>query len=427
MLNQVKTALAQLGVELYQIEEVHGESLECFFVRKNLDLKRRTATDDMTVTVYKAFEKDGKKLLGSSQAHLHPGMETGEITESLKKAAFAASLAGNPYYDLYEGKKEEHIPSASGFAAHTLEENMQTMVEALYAEDTQEDTFINSAEVFIRRNTKHIVSSTGTDVSFETCDVWGEYVIQCPAPQDVETYHQFSYREPDAEALRAVIRENIAMTRARSQAKVAPPTGEYPVIISGKEVAGMMRYYLMRSDASMVYQKFSNFQVGDNVQGEDVEGDKLSITLKAQAPYSDEGIPMKDRVLLENGELKTLHGATRFARYLDIEPTGNYRGIEIPAGSKSLDELKSGKYLHVVTFSGLNMNPLTGYFGGEIRLAFYCDGETVTPVTGGSISGNFVEKQKQMTFSSDLYQSADYTGPFALRIEGVSVAGAKND
>lgn len=423
MLTKIKNALANLGLEQYQIEEVHGESLECFFVRKNMDLKRRTETEDFTVTVYKTFEKDGKKLLGSSQAHLHPGMEEEEIKSSLSKAAFAASLAGNPYYDLYAGEKAEHIPSKSGFAAHTMEENMQTMVEALFAEDTQEDVFLNSAEVFIRRNTKHLVSSTGTDVSYETYDVWGEYVVQCPAPQDVETYRQFSYREPAVEALRSEIKQTIEMTRARAQATTLPPTGEMPVIVSGSNVQALMRYYLSRSDASAIYQKYSSFQVGDNVQGEGVEGDKLTICLKAKDPYSDEGIPMKDRVLVEDGVLKTLHGTTRFARYLDIEPTGSYRSVEVPVGSTPFAEMTSGKYLHVVNFSGFNMNPFTGYFGGEIRLGFLCDGETVTPVTGGSISGSLIDLQKHLTFSAERYSGMDYEGPFAVRIEGVSVAG----
>lgn len=424
MLNKITDALKALSISTYRIEAVHAESLECFFVKKRLDLKRSTSTDDYTVTVFSVFERDGKKLLGSSQAHLHPGMGEEELTSALKNAAFAASLAGNDYYDLYSGEKAEHIPSKSGFAAHTMEENMHTMVEALFAEDTAEDVFLNSAEVFIRKSTRHILSSAGTDVSFDTCDVWGEYVVQCPAPQDVETYHQFSYREPDVAALRGEIRESIEMTRARAQAKTAPATGTYPVIVSGSNVQSLLRYYLSRADASAVYQKFSSFAPGDAVQGSAVEGDKLTVILKAQDPYSDEGIPMKDRVLLEDGVLKTLYGATRFARYLGIEPTGSYRSVEVPVGDTPLETLKRGKYLHVVTFSSLNMNPLTGYFGGEIRLGFLCDGETVTPVTGGSISGNFMERQQHMTFSKERYQSASYSGPFAVRIEGVSVAGA---
>ena len=424
MLTKIKAALEKMGIENYQIEENRGESLECFFIRRNLDLKRRTDTEDYTVTVYKTLEKDGKKLLGSSTAHVHPGMDSAEIEQALGDANFAASWAGNAYYELYQGQKHEHVPSTSAIAAHPLEECMKIMADAVFAEDTRDDVFINSSEIFVRKNTKHIISSTGTDVSFETCDVMGEYVVQCITPQNVETCRQFNYREPDGEALRKDIQETMTMTQARAQAKGACPSGQYPVIISGSNVATLMRYYVMRSDASMIYQKFSSFAVGDNVQGEDIQGDPLTVVLKAKEPFSNEGIPMEDRVLIENGVLKTLHGATRFARYLGIEPTGSYRSVEVPVGSTPMDQLRSGKYLHVITFSDFNMNPLTGYFGGEIRFGFLCDGETVTPITGGSISGSMIELQKNMTFSEERYRGADYEGPFAVKIENVNVAGA---
>lgn len=423
MLDIITEALKALDIEGYQIEAVHGESLECFFVKKNLDLKRATSTDDYTVTVFKAFEKDGRKLLGSSQAYLHPGMGGEEVSASLKNAAYAASLAGNDYYELYKGEKAEHIPSKSGFAKMTPQENMNEIVDALFYEDRYEDAFINSAEIFVRRNTKRIITSAGADVSFDTCDVWGEYVIQCLSPEDVETYHQFNFTEPDSAALRAEIRESIEMTRARANAGSAPPTGTYPVIISGKNLGNLFRYYLFRSDASSVYQKYSSFKPGDNIQGDDVKGDRITLVLKAKEPYSSEGIPMKDRVLMEDGVLKTLCGTTRFSRYLGIEPTGSYRAIDVPIGDTPASELRSGKYLEAVTFSGLSINPMTGYFGGEIRLGFLSDGETVVPVTGGSISGNFMELQKQMTFSKERFVSADYTGPACVKIEGVSVAG----
>ena len=36
---------------------------------------------------------------------------------------------------------------------------------------------------------------------------------------------------------------------------------------------------------------------------------------------------MKDRVLLDMGVLKTIPGINRFCRYLDTEPTGEYRKL----------------------------------------------------------------------------------------------------
>ena len=95
----------------------------------------------------------------------------------------------------------------------------------------------------------------------------------------------------------------------------------------------------------------------------------------------------------------------------------------MPVGSRTLEELKSIAYLHIVSFSDFQMDAFSGHFGGEIRLAFLYDGEKVTPVTGGSVNGSILEAQGHMFFSRERYRDENYEGPFAVRIEGVKVAG----
>ncbi len=423
MIGQIKTALDQSGIEAYRIAESVQESLECFFIRKRLDQKRRTYLIDYSVTVFRPFEKDGQKMLGSSTVNIHPGMEEKEMLDILQGAYSAAALVCNPYYELTRGKKEEMAPAKGRFAGQDLEESTRQMVEALYAADTAEEVFINSAEVFAKRVVKRIVNSRGVDVSYETCQVSGEYVVQCPKPQDVETYHQFAYRDAQTEELRRQVEEALSMTQARAKAVKAPKAGEYTVILSGRQVREVLSYYLVRSQTGMVYQKYSNYEIGAPIQGQEISGDAVTIELKAKEPYSEEGIPMKDRILMEKGILKTLHGGSRFAYYLGIEPTGDYRSIWVHEGSRTLEEMKSEPYLHIVSFSDFQMDGFSGYFGGEIRLAFWYDGETVTPVTGGSVNGSILEAQGRMTFSKERYRDENYDGPCAVRIEGVKVAG----
>lgn len=423
LIEQIRAVLRETGIETYRIEEKAQESLECFFIRKKLDLKRRTDLTDIHVTVFRPFEKDGQKMLGSSAVNIYPGMAGEEIRQKLQDAFDAAALVCNPYYELNEGTKEEPVAAGGGFAGRSLEENMKQMAQALYAPDTQEDVFLNSAEIFAKRTVCHILNSKGVDVSYETYSVSGEYVAQCVSPQDVETYHSFAYRDADTEGLRRDAQEALAMTRARAEAVRAPKAGEYAVLLSGKHMHTLMSYYLSRSETAMVYQKYSNYQVGAAVQGDDIGGDALTIWLKALDPYSLEGIPMKDRMLMEEGTLRTLHGGSRFAYYLGIEPTGNYGCISVPTGSTPLEELKFRPYLHIVSFSDFQMDDFSGHFGGEIRLGFLYDGEKVTPVTGGSVNGSILDVQGRMVFSKERYETENYEGPFAVRIEGVKVAG----
>lgn len=423
MIEKIKSVLKKAEIAAYTINETRTESAECFFIRKNLDMKRRTDLAEYQVTVFHPFVKDEKPMMGSSSAQIYPEMDAAEIESVLRSAYYAASFVGNPVYELVTGEEREHIPSDSTLAGRGLFDNMKDMAEALFAADTEEEVFLNSAELFVRRLLKRIVGSGGVDVSYETCEVSGEYVVQCISPQDVETYHSFSYRNLDTENLRREVKEAMKMTIARAQAVRSPQAGEYRVLLSGEQMRTFLSYYLERSSSSMIYQEYSSYQSNMPVQGESIRGDALTILLKAREPYSQEGIPMKDRVLLENGVLRTIHGNNRFACYLGIEPTGIYDSILVPVGETPLCEMKKEPYLHIVSFSDFQMDSFSGSFGGEIRLAFLYDGETVTPVTGGSINGNILNVQEQMTFSKERYQNGRYEGPYAVSLKGVQVAG----
>lgn len=132
---------------------------------------------------------------------------------------------------------------------------------------------------------------------------------------------------------------------------------------------------------------------------------------------------MKDREMIKDGRLLMIHGGNRFAQYLGIEPTGDFGGFRVPAGQVSLAEMKAQPYLEIVNFSDFQMNDYTGHFGGEIRLAFFYDGEKVVPVTGGSVNGNIFEAQKTLVFSREMQVEKNFEGPKAVCMDKVSVAG----
>ena len=69
------------------------------------------------------------------------------------------------------------------------------------------------------------------------------------------------------------------------------------------------------------------------------------------------------------------------------------------------------------------MDDFSGHFGGEIRLAYLISDGKMIPVTGGSVNGSLLEVQNNLQFSTDRYVTSRYDGPYALRLEGISVAG----
>ena len=418
----ILNALKALNIADYQIQANETESVELFFIRKTLDMRRSKHVTGYSVTVYRDFEADGEKYRGMSTAQIFESMTPAEVEKGLKGAWFAAQFVKNPTFELYAGKKAEPVEMPSTLADRPLEENALLMAEALFAADTDEDAFINSAEIFAEKSRVGILSSRGVDVEYTRYEVNGEFVTQCKTPQDVEQFFQFKYADLNTEALTAKAKQAIAAVRDRASAQKPPQAGTYSVVLSGEEVATLMEYYTERSLAPYVYAHYSDWTVGKQVQGEDVKGEKLNVRLLPTAPYSEEGIPMIERPLMEDGALKLIYGANRFCQYLGIEPTGYYERIGVDNGTVPLKELQKG-CLCPVSFSGFEMDSFTGHFGGEIRLAYLYTEDGVEILTGGSINGSLSEKQGNLTFSTERYDTLNYTGPFAVRIDGVEVAG----
>ncbi len=423
MLEMIKTALRNQQIAVYAIQEKLNESMELYFVKRNLDMRRRTKVRTYHVTVYHDFEENGVSYRGSASVIAADGMDQETLEQKLKSAYFGASFAKNKWYPIPEntcGDKTENDTKNWENAAMEL-------AEAAFAADTEDDVFLNSMEIFARRHTVRIVNSQNVDVSYTKCTLDGEFVAQCPKPQDVETYESFAYDTADAAAMQEKVKRVLNLTRDRAKAVKAAPAGKYRLIVSDKYVPNLMGYFEDRSNVALIYQGYSNYKVGDDVQmagsSEAVTGDRLNITLKATVPYSTEGIEMKDRVLLENGVLKTLHGSGRFSYYLGVEATGEYKKLEVKPGSCTFEEMKREPYLYVVNFSDFQMDSLSGSFGGEIRLAYWYDGKTVTPVTGGSVNGTIMQAQKQMKLSCEMQNGTGFCGPLAVCVDNVTAAG----
>lgn len=428
MIESIRHALQEAGISVYLIRETKTERVELYFIKKKLDMRRRVETERHQVVVYRDFEEAGESYRGSATVLLQDGMEPEEMIRQLKQAYYAASFARNRWYPLAGGTRIEEVKQLETNLSEDCEKNAEQVAAAVFAADTEQTVFLNTLEVFSSCEHARIVNSEGVDVSYRKFFVNGEFVAQCLEPQDVETYEDFCYDTWEEQELQEKVRRVLKLTKDRAAAVKAPEAGEYTVILSGKYVPTILGYYRLRSEASMVYQGYSRYKIGEDVQmaGEEtsVKGERLNLWLLATEPYSEEGIAMKDRCLLEDGKLKTYFGGCRFSHYLGTEPTGSYSKIKVKEGTTPFAEMKTGSYLHVVNFSDFQMDSLTGSFAGEIRLAYLCDGTKVTPVTGGSINGMIGIAQKNFTFSKETQSGTKFCGPYAIRLEHVQVAGS---
>ena len=416
MIEKVISLLKNHGINEYIISKANTLTRELFFVKTSLDLSRAKNVTYYNVTVFVASEDGTQK--GQSNMVFGPNASTDEIESKLESCIVGAKNAMNPTFEL----PDSEVAFVEN-AGEDLTSVAEKMAKAIFA-PTSKNSFVNSAEVFAERTIIHTVTSKGGDVSYTTDKVTGEFVVQAKEPKDVELHISFEYDKPDTAALSELVADSLKTVYDRARAVKELKSGTYNLVLDGKFIGTLMDLYLERANAAYVYMGYSDYKVGESVQP-DAKGEKLSVVLKSTAPYSGDGIKMTDRTLLENGELKSIFGSTRYCRYLGIEPTGGYNTIELENGTKSMDELLTDNTLYIVAFSDFQCDAFTGVFGGEIRLGYLYENGNVKPITGGSCSGNLLKLQNNMTFTKERFNSLSYKGPKACKIEGVTVAGVE--
>ena len=424
-MDKIISLLEQAGVSAWRVTRKRTEAVELYFIKKKLDLPRYKDLDEISAEIFRDFEKDGVKYRGSTTIFLEPSLSEEEIGRKIKDAWYAASFVKNRWYDLPKKTVSETVPSGASCRELPLAKIADSLADVVLHADSDDTAFINSAEIFVRRAKVRIVDSAGTDVSCIRDMIRGEFVAQCTAPEDVEQFRQFAYDDLDPQALKEKLEEGIRDVRLRARAKGAPAAGSCSIILTGENLRELLNFYSARSGSAMIYPGYSTWKIGENVQGEVTTGEKLRLSLVTALPFSTEGIPMKERPLLEDGVLRTIHGNARFAHYLGIEPTGGYEKLRLDAGTMSYEDMKRSGALEAVSFSDFQMDVMDGHFAGELRLALQTDGSgNLTALTGGSVNGNLIPLQGKLVFSKERYKDSSYEGPLAVLIPDVMIAGS---
>lgn len=415
----------------YKIKETQVHSNELFFVKKNVDMDRAKSVHHYSVTVYVDFTEEGVKYKGSSTTSIHPTMNEDEIEKSIQDAAFAAGFVKNPYYPLVSPTTSNTTLPESNFAKESLPYWMNEITKAIYKNDIYDKGGINSCEVFLDKRVTRIVNSEGVDVSEEGYRCMVEFITTWKEEgEEIELYRCIDCSEFDAELLADEVKNMINICKEKAIAGNTPALKTSSVILTRESVKDFFAYYYSKGNASSVYNQASTWKVGDKVQGEEVQGDRITLTLDPfmrnstnSEAFDSEGFPVKPVKIIDQGELKLYSADTRYAYYLGVAPTGNIGNVVIESGSRTIDELKQEPYLMTAAFSDFTVDDMTGDFCGEIRLAWYYDGKTTIPVTGGSITGNIAKLQHEMYLSKERQKDNNFEGPAMVLLKNVTVAG----
>ena len=411
------------GVCDWKINMTRHESYELFFVKGSLETVRNTDNTDKEVTVY----VDHNGYRGHGQFFVYPSTTEAELEKLIEEAVEKAKLIDNPPYQLVSGETGEFaVPT--NFDAWDASELAAEIANTVFAANTLEVTSLNAVEIFINRITETVSNSQGLH---KTQVRWTAMVEAIPTAtadgESVELYEQYNFSALDLKELTREIADKLTQAKARHDARRLEITGSPKVILNSQELMELFWNFAYDLNFASVYSHHNVYKVGDALQT-DPQGDKLGITMAASLPgcadsrcFDYDGMTLSEKRIVDGGVAVSCYGSSRFGQYLNEVPTGSLPILKLDGGSATSEELARGPYLEVVSMSGIQTDFYSDYVGGEIRLAYWHDGETVRPVTGVSISGKVSEVLNRIRFSEETALFGNFHGPRKAVIEGMNI------
>lgn len=423
MLDKLLAILKEAGVTAWEVWDVETRGWEFYFIRHALEQNRAKNVEHLTVKVYQAVE-DGA-YLGSASCELAPTLSEAEVRAQIDALAYRATLVKNKPYTL-RGPSPVEQGALEPVDLAAIAEEFLRAVRTL-PETPGED--VNSYELFVSEKTRRFVNSEGIDVTERYPDSMLEIVVNARREgHEIELYRNYTSGSCDGAALHRDLERAMQFGRDRLRAVPTPALGKADLLLTTQDSVMLFSYFANRLNAAMIYRQMSDWKLGEPVAA--FTGDRPTLRALRALPNSSrnrqfdaEGAPIYDATLLEDGVARRYLGQRMFAAYLGLDDAFSPTNYAVSGGTHSENELRQGAYLEVVEFSDFQVDSLTGDVFGEIRLAYRHDGETVTPVTGGSVSGSMHELAGALLLSRESAQYDNWLVPAATLMRGVTVTG----
>lgn len=461
MLERLASLLAgKPAISDWKILELAERRHEAFLSGRDVEMARAVETRRWSVTVYVDFrDRDaasgGVDLRGDATIQVHPGMDEDELSSLVDRAVLAAGRARNPRFTVADpdgqepaaldsafdgpvpGEPNRGPASGAGSGAEDGRESgegLESWVEKLLSElrgvDVVPTSRYASLELFLGSSDRRFLNSRGLrregrvwngHLEFAACASGGD--------REVELYRGENFSDYEAGALASVAERRFR--EAADRLSAAPlPALRVPVLFSGQDLGTLFGYWLAQLSAESVYRKASRAELGAPLQALGA-GDRISLTLDptltgapGRRPFDSDGVLPRRAELLRDGVAVGLRAPLRWSQYLGVPLTGEGRCSVFAGGSKSSEELRAGRCLEPAAFSDFYLDPISGDFGGEIRLAYLWENGVPTPYAGGSLSGNIADASGTLVLSRERERIGDLYLPSCVLVEGCSVTGA---
>ena len=408
----IKKALdSNKEVNLYTVNELKENRYELYFVLDKVETARLVNVITYHITVYKKYGEE----LGSYSYELNSASSLDELNKSIEVALSRSEFSKNKLFDLPEPSKE-YLKLQSNIENEPLEDIAFKVSKSIFKADTLKDGWINSTEIFVNKNYNHFISSKGVDVNYVSCGLFIELIPTFKGKkEEVELYFSSRTDNVDYDLITNDIKDILFQAKERGEAVAIPEELKNAnVIFRNSSVSQILSYLPRELNYSGQLRQTSKHKVGDNMDCH------LTITMEPVLSGSalscvidNYGTPLKSIKIIEDGKAVNLYGEYVEGKLLGVDnPTGSIPNFKVSSKEEySYSELTKEPYLEIYSFSALQVDRFSGFFGGEVRLGMYFDGKKVTPVSGFSVAGNIFTDLNKMKFSKEHISINGYSGP----------------
>ena len=385
------------------------ESSELFFVLKKLEINRAVVSENININIY----VDIKDKRGKSTIILTSADNEKTLNKKLNAAIIKAKKALNAYYPLAFDQKAINKKLNKKIDLNKL---AKKVADAIIKGDHFENGYINSTEIFVSKVSNLFINSRQVrqysernNIEFEIIPTWSYN------NEEFELYKYYESNKLDINEIVAVVEKSLLLAKNRSEAfrlKDINLTKDIPVLIQG-EMADLI-VNTIKDDASYMslYMHTNHYKIDDLISL-----NKFDLILKSKidgcynSSYFDgNGVALSSLKLIKEGKLLHNYGDIRFGHYLNIKKPSGLYNVCVIDNFEAYDYMKK-PHIIIDHFSSPQMEKSSLYFGGEVRLARYFDGEKYIPLTSFTIAGNLYNALKNVQFSKEETTTRTYKGP----------------
>ncbi|MDX2484337.1 MAG: TldD/PmbA family protein [Pseudodonghicola sp.] len=437
----ILTAARKAGAETADAIALSGGSVEVDIRAGTLEKAERSEGTDIGLRV----------LLGRRQANVSSSDTRPEtLTEMAERAvAMARETPEDPYAGLADPDQ-----LAQGWDAAALELDDPTpepaptelQADAQAAEAAalaiEGVSQVQAAGASYSRHAVHIAASNGFSGGYQRSG----RSTSCVAIAGTGTGMERDY-DGDSRTFQADLRSPVDIGQRAGERAVArlgarkPSTGQFPVLFDERIASSLIGHLLGATNGAAIARGSSWLK--DDL-GKLVLPEQLSVIenphrprIGGSRPFDAEGLPTRERAIVENGILTGWTLDLASARKLGMASTGNAaRGVSSPPspanwnisltpGEASRADLirDMGTGLLVTSLIGSTINPNTGDYSRGAAGLWIENGEIAYPVNECTIAGNLREMLLRIIPANDARAYLSRVVP-SLLIEGMTLAGS---